>query len=429
MIAVLFITLAVTLLIGVPVGFSIGISTLAAVLFEGTLPPVIVAQKMIDGANSFSLLALPMFVLSGALMAYGSTPRLMRLANLLVGKIPGGLGMTGVLGCTFFGAVSGSGVATCAAIGGIVGPEMVRKGYGKGFTASLIAASGTLGCVIPPSITFVIYAQSAGVSVGDMFLAGFLPGFLGCFMLCLICYILSKRRKWGGSGGDDGAKLEVREKIFIIVDALIPLFMPIIIIGGVLSGIITATESAVIATVYAFSLAFFFYRELKFREIVKCFADCACTAAMILFIIASSYPFGWLMATRNVPQTIARFILSLSDTPVIIYSLIVIIILILGTFMEGFTIVILTTPIFLPIVKNAIGGDAISYGIVLTLATDVGAVTPPLAVCLFTACSILKMRVEETFPDIFFILGTMTFETFIVMLFPAIATFLPNLLR
>jgi C4-dicarboxylate transporter DctM subunit len=364
-------------------------------------------------------------------MAYGSTPRLMKLANLLVGKIPGGLGMTGVLGCTFFGAVSGSGVATCAAIGSIVGPEMVRKGYGKGFTASLMAASGTLGCVIPPSITFVIYAQSAGVSVGDMFLAGFLPGFLGCFLLCALCYWLSKRHKWGRRGTEDEerAKLSPGETVYIILDALIPLFMPIIIIGGVLSGIITATESAVIATVYAFSLAFVFYRELKLREIVKCFSDCACTAAMILFIISSSYPFGWLMATRNVPQTISQFILSLSDTPVIIYSLIVIIILILGTFMEGFTIVILTTPIFLPIVKNAIGGDAISYGIVLTLATDVGAVTPPLAVCLFTACSILKMRVEETFPDIFYILGTMTAETFIVMLFPSIATFLPNLLR
>ncbi len=425
MIAVMFITLAVALLIGIPVGFSIGISTMVALLFEGTTPPVIVAQKMIDGTLSFSLLALPMFVLSGAIMAYGSTPRLMKLANLLVGKIPGGLGMTGVVGCAFFGAVSGSGVATTAAIGGIVGPEMARKGYGKGFTASLIAASGTLGCVIPPSISFVIYAQCASVSIGEMFLGGFIPGLLGCLMLCILCYSMAKRRKWGREG--EGQRPTNREILFIVFDALLPLFMPVIILGGVLSGIITATESAVIATVYAFLLATFVYKEFTLKDFFECFTDSACTASMILFIIAGSYPFGWIMATRNVPAMFSEWILSVSDNPTVIFMLIVLLILILGTFMEGFTIIILTTPILLPIVTKVIGVDPIAYGVILTLATDVGAVTPPLAVCLFTACGIMRIRVAEVFPDIYWVLGTMVAETYLVMFFPVIVTFLPRL--
>jgi len=422
MIGWMFVIFALLLIMGVPVGFSIAISSTFFLSAGSGIPVSIVVQKMVDGINSFSYLALPLFVLSGAIMVYGSTPRLMRLANMLLGRLPGGLGAAGCLGCGFFGAISGSGVATTASIGAIVMPEMVRQGYDKGFTASLIAAAGTLGVVIPPSVCMVVYAQNASVSIGSMFLAGFVPGFLAVFSLAGLCAFIAVRRNFRGE------KVKVdnfKEALYITVDALLPLLMPVIILGGVLSGIFTPTESATVATVYAFLLAKFVYREMTWKQLYRTLVDSARSSAAILFIIAAATPFGWVLTMENITRIVSEAVLSAISSPTLIYLCIVGILVILGTFMESFTIIILTTPIFLPIIRS-IGVDPIAYGIVLIFCICIGAVTPPLAVCLFTSCRILKIRVEETIPDVFMVIGVLLVVTLLLVFVPQIALWLPT---
>lgn len=422
MVGWMFVIFVICLALAVPVGFSIGISATFFLVFGSNIPISIVVQKMVDGINSFSYLALPLFVLSGAIMVYGSTPRLMRLANLLLGRLPGGLGAAGSLGCGFFGAISGSGVATTASIGAIVAPEMVRQGYGKGFTASLIAASGTLGLVIPPSVCMVVYAQNAGVSIGSMFLAGFIPGFIAVFLLGGLSVVVAIRRNYKG---EHVAVSTVKDVIMIVLDALLPLLMPVIILGGVLSGMFTPTESATIATVYAFLLAKFVYKEITWKQLYRTLVDSARASASILFIIAAATPFGWVLTMKNVTAIVSNAVLSALHSPALIYLAIVLILCILGTFMESFTIIILTTPIFLPIIQS-IGIDPVAYGIVLMFCICIGGVTPPLAVCLFTSCRILKIRIEETIPDVWLVIGVLFVVTLLLMVCPQISLFLPG---
>ena len=423
MIGWMFVIFVICLALAVPVGFSIGISATFFLVFGSNIPISIVVQKMVDGINSFSYLALPLFVLSGAIMVYGSTPRLMRLANLLLGRLPGGLGAAGSLGCGFFGAISGSGVATTASIGAIVAPEMVRQGYDKGFTASLIAASGTLGLVIPPSVCMVVYAQNAGVSIGSMFLAGFIPGFIAVFLLGGLSVVVAIRRNYKG---ERVAVSTVKDVIMVVLDALLPLLMPVIILGGVLSGMFTPTESATIATVYAFLLAKFVYKEITWKQLYRTLVDSARASASILFIIAAATPFGWVLTMKNVTAIVSNAVLSALHSPALIYLAIVLILCILGTFMESFTIIILTTPIFLPIIQS-IGVDPVSYGIVLMFCICIGGVPPPLAVCLFTSCRILKIRIEETIPDVWLVIGVLFVVTLLLMVCPQISLFLPGL--
>lgn len=422
MIGWMFVIFVICLALAVPVGFSIGISATFFLVFGSNIPISIVVQKMVDGINSFSYLALPLFVLSGAIMVYGSTPRLMRLANLLLGRLPGGLGAAGSLGCGFFGAISGSGVATTASIGAIVAPEMVRQGYDKGFTASLIAASGTLGLVIPPSVCMVVYAQNAGVSIGSMFLAGFIPGFIAVFLLGGLSVVVAIRRNYKG---ERVAVSTVKDVIMVVLDALLPLLMPVIILGGVLSGMFTPTESATIATVYAFLLAKFVYKEISWKQLYRTLVDSARASASILFIIAAATPFGWVLTMKNVTAIVSNAVLSALHGPALIYLAIVLILCILGTFMESFTIIILTTPIFLPIIQS-IGVDPVAYGIVLMFCICIGGVTPPLAVCLFTSCRILKIRIEETIPDVWLVIGVLFVVTLLLMVCPQISLFLPG---
>ena len=425
MIGVLFGTLLVALFLGIPVSFSILISAMTFLLVEGDTSLMVVVQSVIKGANSYTMLALPLFIFCGNIMVYGTTPRLLRFINMLLGRVPGGLGATGVATCAFFGAISGSGVATTAAIGNIIAPEMVNKGYPKGFTASLIAGAGVLGGVIPPSLTFVVYAQVASQSIGDMFLAGVIPGVCCAAALAILCIVFAKIKGWGLSSPEQKHHYTLKEVLAITLDALLPLMSPVIILGGVFSGIFTPTESAVIATAYAFILALFVYKEINFKKFMEVAADSAISSCIIMMIIAVANPFGWVLTMRNIPTMVANFIISVTSNPAIIYTLILILLIILGTFMEGFSIIILTTPIFLPVITG-LGIDPIAYGAVLCMAIAIGGVTPPLAVCLFTSTRILKMRVEETIPDVFWVLGVMIIITVLVMIFPQIATYLPS---
>ena len=337
----MFVALAVCLLIGVPVAFSIGISCMTLLYVNGGPSMDILLQRMVSGAKSFNMLAMPMFIFAGALMVYGSTPRLIKLANMLLRKFPGGLGATAMAACGFFGAVSGSGVASAAAIGKIIGPSMLEEGYPKGLTAGLIAAGGTMACIIPPSIVMVVYAQSASVSVGDMFLGGVAPGLLTIIALIVLNSFFAVRRQ--KKENKDPHEYTANERMKIILDALLPLLMPVAILGGVFSGLCTATEAAVVAVVYALFLAVFVYRELTLKDFFKVSADAVVSTGVIMLIISVASPFGWLMSTQKVPQMFASWLMSITDSKFLILAFIFLLLMILGMFMETVCICLLYT--------------------------------------------------------------------------------------
>ena len=421
-IALLFITLALCLVMGVPVSFSIGISCMVFLLSNGYPPLGILVQRMVGGAQSFTMMSLPMFVFAGALMAYGSTPRLMLLANMLLGRMPGGLGAAAMATCGFFGAVSGSGVASTAAIGSIMGPEMIKQGYSRGITAGLLAAGGTMASIIPPSIVMVVYSASANVSIGDMFLAGFIPGVITILALITLNCVIAKKRGTQNLAHNYTSK----EKVAIWLDALLPLVTPVIILGGVLSGILTATEASVIAALYAFLLAVFVYKEINLKKFVKVACESVVSSSIILFIIAAATPFGWIMATQNIPQMFTTALLTLTSNPYVILGIFFVLLLILGCFMETICIIILMTPILLPIAKQ-MGLEPVHFGIAMLMNLAVGGCTPPLSVCLFTSCRILKMRIEESFPDMWYVLIVVTLCALLALVWPDLSMFLVNL--
>jgi len=382
----LFVFLGILLILGMPVGFAIGIaSMLFLFLVEGPLSPNVIALRMISGVDSFPLLALPLFMLAGELMKYGTTPRLMRLANALFGFMRGGLA------------------------------------YGKGFSASLVAGGGVLGMVIPPSMAMVVYGVSAGVSIGALFLAGILPGLLTAVMLIIYGVCISRRRNYGGQGGG----FELRELGISARKAVLPLLLPIIILGGVMTGIFTPTESAVVAVVYAFILAFIVYRELKLKDLVGAVTSSAITSAVILFIIATANPFGWIMAIEQIPNALSDLLSNLTDNHILQLILISLMLLIMGTFMETIATIIIMTPILVPIALS-IGLNPVHFGVLMMMNLAIGGVTPPLAVGLFTAAKISAIRIEETFPDVLYVLLVMIAAYALVLFIPSIAMFIPE---
>ena len=422
----MFVALAVCLLIGVPVAFSIGISCMTLLYVNGGPSMDILLQRMVSGAKSFNMLAMPMFIFAGALMVYGSTPRLIKLANMLLRKFPGGLGATAMAACGFFGAVSGSGVASAAAIGKIIGPSMLEEGYPKGLTAGLIAAGGTMACIIPPSIVMVVYAQSASVSVGDMFLGGVVPGLLTIIALIALNSFFAVRRQ--KKENKDPHEYTVNERMKIILDALLPLLMPVAILGGVFSGLCTATEAAVVAVVYALFLAVFVYRELTLKDFFKVSADAVVSTGVIMLIISVASPFGWLMSTQKVPQMFASWLMSITDSKFLILAFIFLLLMILGMFMETGCIIILTTPILLPIATQ-FGIDPVHFGVLCCFNLTIGLISPPVGMTLFVTANVAKVKLTALFKEVipFVVLGYATL--FLITYVPQIVTFIPNLLK
>jgi C4-dicarboxylate transporter DctM subunit len=424
MIAWMFIALTVCLALGMPVAFSIGASSVVFCLVHGSPKLAIIAQRMVEGVDSFPLMALPLFILSGEIMAYGSTPRLMRFAHMLLGRIPGGLAATGSLACGFFGAISGSAVATVAAIGSVISPEMVKSGYKKSFTASLIAGSGVMGMIIPPSFCMVLYGAASGyVSIEGMFLAGFVPGAATIALFIIYSFVIGRRR---GYVSAQTQALSVKQCLLITLDALPPLMMPAIILGGVLSGVFPPTESAAVASMYAFFLAVFVYREVDFPTLVKICTRSAISSAIVMLIISMAAPFGWIMAMQGIPKLLAASVMELSSNLYVVVMLITLALLVLGTFMEGNSLIILLTPILLPLVTS-LGMDAIQFGIVFMMAIAVGGVSPPLAVSLYVSARTVGIRIEETFPEVLHALGILVLITILCIFVPAFSLYIPSL--
>ncbi len=408
--------------IGIPVAYAVAISGMAYLVFESAVPLLVVAQRMVVGVDSFTLLAIPLFVLAGALMAEGDiTPRLMKFASNMVGHIPGGLAMVMVVSCMLFGAISGSGVANVVAIGSILLPTMKEQGYEPPFSAALLGCGGSLGTVIPPSITLVIIGVSMGASIGKLFVGGFIPGVITGLGLMVVSYFVALKRNYPRL-----ARASWGEKWTSFRQAFFPLLTPVIIIGGILGGIFTATEAGAVASLYALVLSKYVYRKLSWRRFFDVCLDTARTSAVVLFLIGAASLFGWILSAENIPQKVATAMFSLSTDYWVLLILFNILLLILGMFMETIAIVLIIIPIFGPVMQQ-MGMDPIHMGVMVCLNLAIGANTPPLGVDLMAACKLANIPYSSSFRPLLPLLGAMVLALTLVAVFPGLVTFLPNL--
>lgn len=423
MLILLVIALLVLITLGVPVGFSLIASALFIFIYDGSIPLETLPQRMVVSLDSFSLLAIPLFILAGALMNGGGiTSRLVRLSQTLVGHIRGSLVHVSIVSNVFMSGISGSGIADAAATGTTLIPEMIKRGYGRGFSAAVLGSAATIGPIIPPSIPMIIYGSIAGVSIGSLFLAGAIPGLIMCFGLMLIGYLISKRRNLEKQG-----RSSLREILAAFKSSAFALILPLVIVGGILTGIFTATESAVIAVLYAFVVGMFIHRELKWRDIPGKLLETLIMTGVIGIIISAASPFGWFMAFVQGPQKIVDLFQSLSSTPAVILLIILTVLLILGLFLEGAAILIITTPVVVPLLVQ-INVDLVHYGVLLAISIMIGSITPPVGVLMYVTSNIAKCTIREFTKEVLPFLFTLIALLISFALFPSVVLFLPNLL-
>ncbi|MDF2615571.1 MAG: transporter, DctM subunit [Sedimentibacter sp.] len=411
------------LLIGVPISFALGLASVYSLVTIIETPLIIGAQTMFAAVDSFPLMAIPFFILAGNVMSGGGiSRRLTKFAAVMVGNLTGGLAHVSIISSMFFAAISGSSPATTAAIGGIMVPEMEKRGYSKEFSTAVVSAAGTVGVVIPPSIPMVLYGVLAGTSIGMLFLGGFGPGILMGIAMMIVAYFISKKN---GYVGDE--KVPFAEGLKIFVDSIWALLMPIIILGGIYGGVFTPTEAAAVAVVYGIIVGLFVYKELKVKDLPKIMFDSAIGTATIMMLIATANLFGWLLVSNQIPQKIAQAMLSVSSNPLVILFLFNILLLIVGTFLNTTAAVVLLTPILLPVMK-AVGLDPVFVGVIMVVNLAVGMITPPVGLCLFVGCNIGKVSIEQLTKSIMPFLIALIICIFLITYIPPIIMFLPNLL-
>ncbi len=422
---VLFFTLIVLLLINVPIGICLGLATMVVMFFvDGSPPIVLLARSVITGADSFPLIAVPLFILAGDVMQHGGmSRRLVMFANALVGRIRGGLAYVNVLACVFFAAISGSSPATVAAIGSNLIPEMEKVGYKRPFSGALTASSGMIGVMIPPSIPFIIYGVTAEVSIGKLFLAGIVPGVLFAVMFMIIARFLIRNDDAVAEKQSEAPKGNVWDTFRESIWALI---VPIIILGGIYSGVFTPTEAGAVAVVYAIVVGLFVYKDFKFKDLPKILGESALTSGTILVLVIMATAFGRLITLKQIPADLAAWMTGVSDNPIIILLLINLVLLFIGMFMETISSIIIMTPILLP-VALALGVDPILFGVILTVNLAIGFCTPPLGVNLFVASGISGVSIERLTGAIMpFFIG-MIVLLLIITFVPSISLMLPSL--
>lgn len=420
----LIVLLLVLLVIGVPVAFALGLSTLVT-LFVLDIPLVVAFQRMAAGMNIFSLMAIPFFVFAGDLMhRAGIAERLIRVADAALGRTRGGLGQVDVGASVLFGAVSGSAVASVSAIGSTLGPMMREKGYDADYAVNVSATASITGLLIPPSHNMIIFAAAAGVSIslGDLFLAGIIPGILTGLLLMVAAWAVAVRRNYP-RGEFPGWPVFVRS----LAGAIPGLLAAAIIVVGVLSGVFTPTESSAIAVVYTLLVAILVYRSLGFKRFAAATTSAVRTTAMVMIVIGAAAAFGWLLALLEAPSQLADLLRGITENPLLLLLLINLVLLLLGTFMDMAPLIIITTPIFLPI-ATALGMDPIQFGIMLLLNLGIGLVTPPVGAILFVGCAIGKIPIEQTVRTIWpFYLALLT-ALGVVTYWPDLSLWLPGLL-
>lgn len=413
------------LLLNVPITFSIGLATLATMLVSIDFIPAVttMAQRMAGGINSFALLAIPFFILSGLIMGRGGiAKRLIECAMALIGMLPGGLALVNVVSCMFFGAISGSAVAATSAIGSFMLPEMKKQGYDVNYSAAVTAAAATTGMLIPPSNILIVYAiASGGVSIAALFVAGYLPGILLGVSLMLVCAGYAKIK-----GYPVGARLPLKLVVQKVAAALPSLFMIFLVIGGIIGGIFTATEAGAIAVVYSLILAVGMYREVKISELSGIMMKAAETTAIVLALIATSSAMSWILSYEQIPQTLSAAMLTISENPLLILLMINLILLLVGAFMDMTPAVLIFTPIFLPVAVE-LGMSPLHFGIMMVLNLSIGLVSPPVGSVLFVSCAIAKTKIEAIIKPMMPLYFAMFVVLMLVTYIPAISEFLPGL--
>ncbi len=415
---VLFGSLALLLVIGVPIAMSLGVASMLC-LFILDVPLAVVPQRIFTALDAYSIMAIPFFVLAGNLMTSGGiSRRLVAFINTIVGRVRGGMTYVMVLACAFFAALSGSAPATVIAIGSTVYPEMAKLGYPKARSAGLLAVAGGLGPIIPPSIIMVVYGTVTNCSISNLFTGGIVAGCLIVVVLVGLCTIYSKKEQWPLSA----EKITFADFVKAFFRAIPALTLPVIILGGIYSGILTPTESAAVAVVYAFLVGVFLYQEIPLNGVVRIILDSAKSSSMILFIIATSTSFSWLFAYSGISRALIKAIVSLNLSATLFNFLFSIILLIFGTFLEGIAICVLLVPVLWPVAES-LGVNIVHFGMIVSIAIMIGCMTPPVAVNIFAASSVTKLKMGEIAKgELPFLIG-FTSVMFLFVFFPWFSTF------
>jgi tripartite ATP-independent transporter DctM subunit len=413
---------AVLLILKVPITFSLAISSMATAFYLG-IPLLAIVQRMMQGVRIFSLLAIPFFILAGEIMSKGGiSRRLIVFSNLIVGRMRGGLAQVNVLASMFFGGISGSAVADVSSIGTIMVPMMKKKGYDADYSVAVTVTSACQGIIIPPSHNVIIYSLAAGgVSVGRLFLGGFVPGVMLGIALMIISYVIAVRRKYPKED-----RYTLKEALVITKDAVLGLFTAVIIIGGVLSGVFTATESAAIATVYAFIITFFVYREIPLKAFWGILRSSLHTLAIVMALISAAAAFGWLLAYLQIPAKATQALLSISQSRVVLLLLINVLLLILGMIMDMAPLILITTPILFPVVVTELGMSPIQFGIMLMLNLGIGLCTPPVGSALFVGCAVGRTSIEDATKAMLPFYVMMIIVLLLITFIPDIVMFVPD---
>lgn len=424
MIIVLFITFVILIILNLPVAFALLMACLAALIYDPIVPLIIIPQRIFNGLDSFPLLAIPFFILAGSIMEKGGvSEKIINLANMAVGHIRGGLAMITVFASMIFSSMSGSTTAATAAIGKIVIPSMNKKGYSKSFSAGLVATSGALGSIIPPSITLIIFGVVGGVSIGKLLIGGILPGIFFGLALMITCYVIAIIKKYPAE-----KKPTFSEIWRNFVQSLLPLLMPIIMMGGILIGLFTPTEAAIVAIVYGLFLGMFVYKKIKFKDLPDIFYESVLVSSMVVLLIGVADLFGWIVTSQQLPQKASELILSITNNPYLILFIIVSFLLVVGCFMEATASIIILAPVLLPI-TNSMGMDPVHVGILVISAMAIGVVTPPMGVNLFVASSITGIPVSQVIRGVTPFVLIMIVALFILAYIPILTTWLPSFIN
>ncbi len=420
---ILFLTLLVCMLLGVPIAWSLSISCICALLSMGSMPMILLTQRVFNGANNFSFLAVPAFVVAGEVMSQGGiSKKLTDMAAIVFGRMRGSFAIVSVVASTIFAALSGSATATTAAIGGIMYPEMEKRGYPQDFSAAVQAIGGTLGPVIPPSLMMIFYGVATGESITKLLMSGVVPGILTCIVLCFFCYVAAKRRDMPVENEPFSWK-----RLWKSVSASFwALLMPIIILGTIYLGICTATESAAIAAVYGIFVALFIYKSIDLKGLWSIFKKSAVTTVVVSIMVATAQLFGWIVTYYNIPSILASSIQNIAGNYYAFMFLVLLLLLVAGMFMEALSVVIIVAPILHPVALSY-GIDPIFFGFFTVFVMCVGIASPPFGPCLFVSCSLTKRSFVNVAKEILPFILIEILVAIILIFFPQIVTFLPNL--
>ncbi|HHV47007.1 MAG TPA: TRAP transporter large permease [Tissierellia bacterium] len=420
MIILLFVLLAIFVTLSIPIGIALGLATLITVLFATNINPLMIAQTAFTALDSFTLMAIPFFILAGNFMRYGGiSKRLLNLADKLIGFVTGGLGMVTTLTSMFFAAISGSGPATVSSIGSFMIPAMEEKGYDKGYAAALTSAAGTIGVIIPPSIPFVVYGVVTSTSIGDLFIAGIIPGIIMGLAIMILNYYIAKKKGWTGSG----ERPDFKGVLKAFIDAFFALLSPAIILGGIYSGIFTPTEAAAISCVYTWIIGTFVYKEIHKKELFDCLKDTVVIAGATSFMIGLSSGFGTLLTMEQVPVKVANALLGFSNSKIVILLLINLFLLIVGMFIDNISSCTILAPIFLPVVK-ALGVNPVHFGIFMTINLAIGFITPPYGANLFIGSAVGRVSMDRIIRYIWPLIGVLVSVLLLVTYIPQLSLML-----